>query len=88
MEYVQSDVYCNYVAFGRLAREIAGEYKSDLRMSKLALEALQLATEWYMVKFFKDTKEIALSSHRTNIFAKDMQLAKRLRESKEKQYTF
>lgn len=79
------DIYGIYIAFGRLAREIAGEYKNDLRMSKLALEALQLATEWYMVKFFRDTKLIALSSHRTRIFPKDMQLTKRLQ--KDKRYT-
>ena len=75
-------------AFGRLTREIASNYKSDLRFTKKALEALQQVTEWYLIDFLKDANIVALHCHRTNLFPKDIQLTKRLRWPKDLQFTF
>jgi histone H3 len=41
--------------FQRLVREIAQEYKSDLRFQSQAVFALQEAAEAYMVGLFEDT---------------------------------
>ena len=40
--------------FARLVREIAQDFKSDLRFQAKALEALQHATEDYAVGLFED----------------------------------
>ena len=65
--------------FQRLVREIATEYKSDLRFQATAIMALQEATEAYMVSLFEDTNLAAIHAKRVTIMSKDMSLAKRLR---------
>ena len=41
--------------FRRLVREVAQEYKSDLRFQSSAVVALQEASESYLVSLFEDT---------------------------------
>lgn len=41
--------------FVRLVREIAQDYKTDLRFQAAALESLQEATEMYTVNLFEDS---------------------------------
>ena len=65
--------------FQRLVREIAQEYKTDLRFQATAILALQEATEAYVVSLFEDTNLAAIHAKRVTIMPKDMQLAKRLR---------
>ena len=65
--------------FQRLIREIAQEYKSDLRFQSSAVLALQEATESYIVGLFEDTNLCAIHAKRVTIMAKDMMLAKRIR---------
>ena len=65
--------------FQRLVREIAQDFKSDLRMESSALLALQEASEAYLVDLFEDTNLCAIHAKRVTIQVKDMQLARRLR---------
>ena len=65
--------------FQRLVREVASEYKSDLRFQATAIAALQEATEAYMVSLFEDTNLAAIHAKRVTVMSKDMALAKRLR---------
>ena len=65
--------------FQRLVKEIAIDFKSDLRMQSTALLALQEASEAYLIKLFEDTNECALHGKRVTIMPKDMQLAQRIR---------
>ena len=65
--------------FQRLVREIAQNYKSDLRFQASAVIALQEATESYMVSLFQDTNLCAIHAKRVTIMPKDMQLARRIR---------
>ena len=65
--------------FGRLVREIAQTYKSDLRFQASAVVALQEATESYIIGLFQDTNLCAIHAKRVTIMPKDMQLAKRIR---------
>jgi histone H3 len=68
--------------FQRLVREIAQEYKTDLRFQSSAVLALQEATESYLVGLFEDTNLCAIHAKRVTIMPKDMQLARRIRGEK------
>ena len=65
--------------FQRLVREIAQEFKSDLRFQSSAIMALQEATEAYIVSLFEDTNLCAIHAKRVTIMPKDIQLARRIR---------
>ncbi|KAL7664599.1 hypothetical protein ABC855_g2744 [[Candida] zeylanoides] len=65
--------------FQRLVREIAQDFKSDLRFQSSAIGALQEAVEAYLVSLFEDTNLCAIHAKRVTIQKKDIQLARRLR---------
>ncbi|KAF2073038.1 hypothetical protein CYY_005654 [Polysphondylium violaceum] len=65
--------------FQRLVREIAQEFKTDLRFQAAAIQALQEASESYLVGLFEDTNLCAIHAKRVTIMVKDIQLAKRIR---------
>ena len=65
--------------FQRLVREIAQDYNSNLRFQASAVEALQEASENYIVGLFEDTNLCAIHAKRVTIMPKDMKLAKRIR---------
>ncbi len=65
--------------FQRLVREIAQEFKTDLRFQSSAVAALQEASESYLVGLFEDTNLCAIHAKRVTIMPKDMQLARRIR---------
>jgi histone H3 len=68
--------------FQRLVREIAQEFKTDLRFQSSAVLALQEAAEAYMVGLFEDTNLCAIHAKRVTIMPKDIQLARRIRGEK------
>lgn len=63
----------------RIVREIAQNFKTDLRFQSTAILALQEASESYLVHLFEDTNLCALHAKRITIMPKDMQLARRIR---------
>ena len=65
--------------FQRLVREIAQDFKTDLRFQSAAVMALQEASEAYLVRLFEDTKLCAIHAKRVTIMPKDIQLARRIR---------
>lgn len=65
--------------FQRLVREIAGDFKADLRFQVSALLALQEGSEAYLVGLFEDSNLCAIHAKRITIMPKDIQLARRLR---------
>ncbi|KAK4686201.1 histone H3, partial [Tremellales sp. Uapishka_1] len=65
--------------FQRLVREIAQDFKTDLRFQSSAVMALQEASEAYLVSLFEDTNLAAIHAKRVTIQPKDLQLARRLR---------
>ena len=65
--------------FQRLVREIAHQFKDDIRFQSTAILALQEASEAYLVGLFEDTNLCALHAKRVTIMPKDMQLARRIR---------
>ncbi|XP_071693209.1 histone H3.3-like [Rutidosis leptorrhynchoides] len=65
--------------FHRLVREIAQDFKTDLRFQSHAVLALQEAAEAYLVGLFEDTNLCAIHAKRVTIMPNDIQLARRIR---------
>jgi histone H3 len=65
--------------FQRLIREIATDFKTDLRFQSAAVSALQESAEQYLVGLFEDTNLCAIHAKRVTIMPKDVALARRLR---------
>ena len=65
--------------FNRLVREIAQDFKTDLRFQVQAVGALQEAAEAYLVGLFDDTNLCAIHAKRVTVMPKDIQLARRIR---------
>ena len=65
--------------FQRLVREVAQDYKTDLRFQGAGILALQESAESYLVGLFEDTNLCAIHANRTTIKTKDIQLARRIR---------
>jgi len=65
--------------FQRLVREIAQDFKTNLRFQGSAIMALQEASEAYLVGLFEDTNLCAIHAKRVTIMPKDIQLARRIR---------
>ena len=65
--------------FNRLVREIAQDFKVDLRFQDAAVGALQEGSEAYLVGLFDDTNLCAIHAKRVTIMPKDIQLTRRIR---------
>ena len=65
--------------FQKLVREVAQDFKADLRFQSHAIAALQEAAEAYIVAVFEDTNRCAIHAKRVTIMPKDMKLARRIR---------
>ena len=65
--------------FQRLVREIAQDFKTDLRFQSAAIMCLQEESEAYLVKLFDDANLCAIHTGRVTIMPKDILLARRIR---------
>jgi histone H3 len=74
-----TDLLIRKIPFQRLVREIAQDYKEELRFQSSAILALQEASEAYLTGLFEDTNLCAIHAGRVTIYPKDMQLARRIR---------
>lgn len=74
-----TDLLIRKLPFQRLVREIAQDFKNDLRFQGAAILALQEASESYLVSLFEDTNLCAIHTKRVTIMPKDIQLARRIR---------
>nr|AAP80725.1 histone H3.3 protein [Griffithsia japonica] len=75
-----TDLLIRKLPFQRLVREIAQDFKSDLRFQSSAVLALQEAAEAYLRGgLFEDTNLCAIHAKRVTIMPKDIQLARRIR---------
>ena len=77
-----TDLLIRKLPFQRVVREIAQQFKSDLRFQSQAILALQEASEAYLVGLFEDTNLCAIHAKRVTIMPKDMTLARRIRGEK------
>ncbi|XP_062950802.1 histone H3.1-like [Cynocephalus volans] len=74
-----SDLLVRKPSFRRLMREVAQDFKTDLRFQMSAVMALQEACESYLVGLFEDTNLCAIHVKRGTFLLRDIQLARRLR---------
>ena len=74
-----TDLLIKKLPFQRLVREIAQDFKHDLRFQSTAILALQEAAEAHLVAMFQDTNLCALHAKRVTIMPRDLQLARRIR---------
>jgi histone H3 len=74
-----TDLLIRKLPFQRLVREIAQDFKNDLRFQRNAMEALQEAAEAYLVSLFEDANLCAIHAKRVTIKPTDIQLARRIR---------
>ena len=77
-----TDLLIRKAPFQCLVREIAQDFKTDLRFQNAAIMALQEAAEAYLVGLFEDTNLCAVHAKRVTIMLKDIQLARRIRGEK------
>ena len=74
-----SDLLLKKLPFQRLVREVAQDFKTDIRFQGSAVLALQEAAEAYLVGLFEETLLCAIHAKRVTIMVKDMQLVRRIR---------
>ena len=74
-----TDLLLRKLPFQRLVREVAADFRADLKFASGAIQALQEATEAHLVGIFEDTNLCAIHAKRVTIMPRDMQLAKRIR---------
>ena len=74
-----TDLLIRKLPFQRLVREIAQDYKTDLRFQSLAVLALQEASEAYLVALFEGANLCAIHAKRVTIMPKDIRLSRRIR---------
>lgn len=68
--------------FQRLVREIAQDFRTNLRFQSTAILALHEAAEAYLVGLFEDSGLCAMHAKRVTVMPKDIQLARRIRGEK------
>ena len=66
--------------FQRLVREIAQDFKTDLRFQSAAIMALQESSEAFLVGLFEDANLAAIHAKRVTIMPKDLKLVYRIWE--------
>ena len=69
-----------YMFVSRLVREIAQDFKTDLRFKSKAILCLQEASEAYLSGLLEDSNLCAIHAKRYTIMPKDIQLAQRIRD--------
>lgn len=74
-------------SFQRLVKSITEEMDHKLRFQSQALQALQEASEAYIVGLFEDTNLCAIHAKRVTVQKKDMDLARRIRGDRNFDYT-
>jgi len=77
-----TDLLLRKAPFQRLIREIAQDFKNDVRFTSTSVLATQEAAEAYLVGLDEDTNLCAIHAKRVTIMPKDIQLARRIRGEK------
>jgi histone H3 len=74
-----TDLLLRRAPFARLVREIASDFRSDLRFQSASILCLQEAAEAYLVGLFEDSSLCAVHAGRVTLQPKDVLLARRIR---------
>lgn len=71
-----------HLPFERLVREIAQDFKDELRFSRQSIDQLQTLLERYLVDLAEHANLEAIHAKRVTIMPKDLQLARRVRNER------
>lgn len=74
-----TDLLIHKLPFVRLVKEITLNFHHSLQWQSIALEAIQHASEDYIIGLMEDANLSALHAKRVTIMPKDIQLARRIR---------
>ncbi len=74
-----TDPLIRKLPFQRLVREIAQDFKGDLRFQTTAVLAQQEASEAYLTGIFEDSQLSAIHTKRVTVMPKDIKLVRRIR---------
>lgn len=74
-----TELLCRKLPFARLVREIAQDYRINLRFQAAAIMALQEAAEAFLVQWFEDLNHSCIHGKRVTILPKDCQFVKNFR---------
>ena len=74
-----TDLLLRKLPFQRLVREVAQDFKNDLRFQSTAILALQEATEAYLVSVFEDANLAAIHAKRVTVMPRDLALVTKIR---------
>ena len=74
-----TNLLCLQLPFQRLVREVAQDFRTDLRFQSHAILALQSAGEAYITGIMEDSNLACIHAKRVTITPKDVQLCRRLR---------
>jgi histone H3 len=77
-----TDLLIRKAPFQHLVKEIATNFRSDLRMESTTILALQEASEAHLVRLFEDSNECAIHAKHVTIMPKDIHLAQCIRGEK------
>lgn len=69
-----TELLVHKLPFQRLVREVAQDFKSDLRFQSTSVMALKEASEAYLIGIFKDSNVSAIHAKRVTIMPRDIQL--------------
>jgi len=74
-----TDLLIHRLPFARLVKEITLQFHHSLQWQTVALEALQYASEDYIIGLMEDANLSAIHAKRVTVMPKDIQLARRIR---------
>ena len=74
-----TDLLIRKLPFQRLVREVAQDFKSDLKFQGTALLALQESSEAFLTGYFEDSNLCAIHAKRKTIYPKDIMITHRIR---------
>ena len=74
-----TDLLIHRLPFARLVKQITSYFHKSLQWQSIALEAIQYASEDYIIGLMEDANLSALHAKRVTVMPKDIYLAKRIR---------
>lgn len=77
-----TDLLIRKAPFARLCRELVTGLHADFRLQASAVQALQEATEAYLINLMEDCNLCAIHAHRVTIMTRDLHLSRRIRGSR------
>lgn len=74
-----TDLLIHRLPFARLVKEITTDFHYSMQWQSMALDAIQYASEDYIIGLMEDANLSALHAKRVTVMPKDLKLARRIR---------